>query len=161
MTDRGKEMIFNILGDTVVGIKVLDLFAGSGSLGIEALSRGARGVTLVENGPWSRKSLVGNLEKLGLRDKTRIIFKDIFRALGGLEKEGENFTLIFLDPPYNQGLVKKILNRLERSAIVTPLTQIVLHHSRQEKLPEPLKSFVVIRQTRLGQACLSFLSRRE
>jgi len=161
MTDRAKEMIFNLLGDAIVGASVLDLFAGSGSMGIEALSRRAEAVTFVENGPWARKSILSNLDRLGLKDKSRIIYKNVFRALNRLEQEGENFSLIFLDPPYNKGLVKKLLNRLGRSDIVSPQTTLLLHHSRQEKLPEPLENFVVLREKRLGQACLSFLSRRK
>ena len=161
MMDRAKEMIFNILGDSVKGGRVLDLFAGSGSLGLEALSRGAEHVTFVENGPWAKKSILSNLKHLGLRRETRVVFKDVFRAIGELERRGECFTLIFLDPPYDKGVVKKILNRLSRSDIVTPLTQLILHHSRQEKLPESLESFEVLREKRFGQACLSFLSRRE
>ena len=161
MTDRAKEMIFNILSDSIQGAKVLDLFAGSGSLGIESLSRGAEHVIFVENGPWAKKSLLNNLQALGLNEKSRVIFKDVFRTIGALEQKGKNFTFIFLDPPYNKGLVKKILNRLDRSDIVTPLTQLILHHSRQEQLPESLESLQVLREKRFGQACLSFLSRRE
>ena len=161
MTDRAKETIFNILGDRVPGAHVLDLFAGSGSMGIEALSRGADSVTFVENGPWAMKSLRSNLDQLGLKNKSRIIRKNAFRAFNELEQKGEIFSLIFLDPPYNKGLVKKLLNRLDRSDIVSPLTQLLLHHSRQEKLPEPLENFVLLREKRLGQACLSFLSRRK
>lgn len=161
MTDRAKETIFNILGDSIGGANVLDLFAGSGSMGIEALSRGASAVTFVENGPWAMKSLVSNLKQLGLGIRSRVIYKDVFRALRELEQRGEKFSFIFLDPPYNKGLVKKLLNRLGRSDIVLTLTQLLLHHSRQEKLPEPLESFVVFREKRLGQACLSFLSRRK
>jgi len=161
MTDRAKETIFNLLGDLTVGANVLDLFAGSGSMGIEALSRGAASVTFVENGPWAIKSLFANLDQLGLKNKGRVIYKNVFRALNELERKGEKFSLLFLDPPYNKGLVKKLLNRLGRSGIVTPLTQLLLHHSRQEKLPEPLENFVVFREKRSGQACLSFLSRRK
>ena len=160
MMDRAKEMIFNILGESVVDARVLDLFAGSGSLGLEALSRGAVEATFVEKGPWAQKVIRENLEKLGLRGKACLLRKDVFSAICSLERKGETFTLIFLDPPYNQGLAKKILNRLDRSDIVTPLTQLILHHSRQEKLPELLESLKVLRDKRIGQACLSFLSKR-
>ena len=160
MMDRAKEMIFNILGNTVPGAKVLDLFAGSGSLGLEALSRGANEVIFVEKGPWAVKTIRSNLEKLNLRGKALVLPQDVFRALNRFEKEGRTFNLIFLDPPYNQGVVKKILNRLGRSDIVTPLTQLILHRSRQEKLPETLERLEVLREKRFGQACLSFLSGR-
>lgn len=158
MTDRAKETIFNILGETVVGTSVLDLFAGSGSLGLEALSRGASRVTFVEGGAWAYKSLIQNLRTLGLEGKGFLLRLDIVRAINRLQRRQESFTLIFLDPPYNKGLVKKILNLLDQSDIVTPLTQLVVHRSRQEQLPETLERLRVVREKQIGQACLSFLS---
>jgi 16S rRNA (guanine(966)-N(2))-methyltransferase RsmD len=158
MMDRVKETIFNILGESVSGANVLDLFAGSGSLGIEALSRGANRATFVEQGPWALKSLGQNLEQLDLTNRATVVRQDVFRALRTLERKRDTFSIIFLDPPYNQGLVKKILNRLGHSAIVTPLTQLILHRSRQEKLPETLESLELFREKPIGQACLSFLS---
>lgn len=158
MTDRAKETLFNILGDTVQGARVLDLFAGSGSLGLEALSRGAERVVFVERGAWAHRSLLDNVKSLGLEKRASLIRQDIFRALKDLSRRGETFSLIFLDPPYNKGLVKKILNLLDRSAIVTPLTQLIVHRSRQEKLPETFERLRVIREKPIGQACLSFLS---
>ncbi len=160
MTDRAKETIFNILGETVSGGMVLDLFSGSGSLGLEALSRGASHVTFVEKGPWARKSILENLKQLHLEKKATFLEWDVFRALRTLDKKGKTFTLIFADPPYNQGLVKKILNQLDHSDIFTSLTQLVLHRSRQEKLPDSLENLRVLREKQIGQACLSFLSRR-
>ena len=161
MMDRMKETVFNILGEAVQGTAVLDLFAGSGSLGLEALSRGAKKVTFVENGPWAVKTIHQNLEALHLKKNASVMDKDVLKAIQRLESKGKIFQLIFLDPPYNQGLVKKILISLEGSAIVTPLTKIVLHHSRQEKLPETLERFQVLREKRFWQACLSFLSGRK
>jgi len=158
MTDRNKEIIFGILGESVTGARVLDLFAGSGSLGLEALSRGAAHVTFVENGNWAHKPLRENLRNLGLEKKGELVRQNVFRCLKALQRKGEVFTLIFLDPPYNQGLVKKILNLLDRSDIVTPLTQLIVHRSRQEKLPEALQRLKVLREKQIGQACLSFLS---
>lgn len=160
MTDRAKEMIFDILGTSVADGSVLDLFAGSGSLGLEALSRGAEEVVFVEKAPWGLKSIRENLFQLGLKDKAAVIVSDALLACRRLEKKGKTFTQIFLDPPYNKGLVKKMLICLDRSAIVTPLTQIIVHHSRQEKLPEKLENLVLLREKKVGQACLSFLSRK-
>jgi len=158
MTDRAKETIFNILGETVEGARVLDLFAGSGSLGLEALSRGAIHVTFVEKGLWAQKSIQVNLRRLHLQKNAQLLRQSVFQALKSLQRRHETFSLIFLDPPYNKGLVKKILNLLDRSAIVTPLTQLVVHRSRQEKLPETFERLRVMREKPIGQACLSFLS---
>lgn len=160
MTDRAKETIFNILGESVVQASVLDLFAGSGSLGLEALSRGASDVTFVDKGPWALRSIRENLKRLGLQKKAFLSGRGVFPALKIFEREGRKFSLVFLDPPYNKGLVKKILLRLDPSDIVTPLTQLVLHRSRQEKLPEDLEKLHLLREKQMGQSCLSFLSRR-
>ena len=157
MMDRAKEMIFNILGESVRDARVLDLFAGSGSLGIEALSRGATHVTFVESGIWAQKCIRENLERLSLGGKARVVRKNVFRVFRGLQEKGETFTLIFLDPPYDQGLVKKLLIQLDHFDIVTPHTQVVLHHSRREKLPKRLEGLKLTREKRFGQACLSFL----
>ena len=159
MTDRAKETIFNILGETVRDARVLDLFAGSGSLGLEALSRGARHATFVEEGAWAEKSLSDNVKTLGLTRQSTFLRQDVFKALRRFGNKGENFELIFLDPPYNQGVVKKLLNDLSRSAILTAQTRIVLHRSRQEKLPDSLEGLALIREKQIGQACLSFLSK--
>ena len=158
MMDRVREMVFNILGDFVKDASILDVFAGCGSIGLEALSRGADEVTFVENGPWALKTLHQNLERLELKDRAVVLTIDVEKALKRLQHQHKNFSIIFLDPPYNQGLVKKILLHLDQSDIVTPLTQIILHHSRQEKLPESLEKLQVLREKRIGQACLSFLS---
>lgn len=142
------------------GARVLDLFAGSGSLGLEALSRGAKEVTFVERGPWAIKTIRENLKALHLESRARIIRSDALRALPSLEKKEGKFDLIFLDPPYNKGLVKNLLIRLDRSDIVTPLTRLIVHRSRQENLPDGLERLVAFRDQRFGQACLSFLSWR-
>jgi len=158
MTDRAKETIFNILGDTVSGARVLDLFAGSGSMGLEALSRGATEVVFVESGVWAHKTIRQNLEALGLEKRASVLTNNFFRSVVALEKKGGKFSIIFLDPPYNQGLARKGLIRLDHSGILAPFAKIIVHHSRQEKLPESLRNLESYREKRIGQACLSFLS---
>ena len=153
-----KETVFNILGPSVEGAAFLDACAGLGGMGLEALSRGAVHVTFVEKAPWGINCIRQNLTNLKLGGRADLIQEDIFPALGKLERQGKTFSVVFLDPPYNQGLVRKILMRLERSVIVTAQTQLILHHSRQENLPETLGRFRVLREKRIGQACLSFLS---
>ena len=93
-SDRVREALFSILGDLVVDADVLDLFAGTGALSIEALSRGARGATLVDDDPGSARR---NVEGLGLGERCRIVRADVQAFL---EKEEGRFSLIFCDPPY-------------------------------------------------------------
>ena len=161
MTDRSKETVFNILGGLVIGKHVLDLYSGSGSLGLEALSRGALDVTFVDRADWSTKVIRKNLAELGLEAKARVIQGDVSRVLDKLEKEGRIFSIIFVDPPFLQGLVKKTLIQLDQSGTVAPFGQVVVGHARQEELPESLQALKLARTKKVGQACLSFLFRLE
>ena len=128
MTDRAKETVFNILGGLVPGKHVLDLYAGSGSLGLEALSRGALDVTFVDRAPWSSQCVRKNLAALGLGAKAEMIEGDVLRTIDKLQKKGRFFSLIFVDPPFQQGLVKNTLIKLDQSGIVLPFGQIGRAH---------------------------------
>ena len=161
MTDRTKETVFNIIGGLVNGKHVLDLYAGSGSLGLEALSRGALDVTFVDQGDWAVKVIMKNLEALDLESKAQVIHGEVMRTIRKLEKEKRHFSLVFVDPPFNQGLVKKTLIRLDQSAILAPFAQVVVGHTRQEQLPESLETLRLARTKKIGQACLSFYFRLE
>lgn len=161
MTDRTKETLFNILGGLVTGKHVLDLYAGSGSIGLEALSRGAVDATFVDTADWAVKVIDKNLSELGLQRKGEVIRSDVFKAISKLEKQGRNYSLIFVDPPFNKGLVKKTLMKLCQSDIVAPFAQIVVGHSQHEELPELPPVFNLVRSKRIGQAYLSFYFRVE
>ena len=161
MTDRSKETVFNILGGLIIGKHVLDLYAGSGSLGLEALSRGAMDVVFVDKASWATKAIRANISALALGTKSEILEMDVLRSLDRLKKERRLFSLVFVDPPFDQGLVKKTLLKLEQSGIVTPFAQIVVGHSKQEELPESFQSFRLARTKRIGQNYLSFLFRLE
>ena len=159
MTDRSKETVFNILGGLVIGKHVLDLYAGSGSLGLESLSRGALDAAFVDKAPSSTKTIQQNLSDLGLARKAEIIEGDALAAIDKFKKKEKYFSLIFVDPPFNQGWVKKTLIRLDQSGIVLPFGQVVVGHTRQEELPDSLATLKLARTKKIGQACLSFLFR--
>ncbi|MBI3313066.1 MAG: 16S rRNA (guanine(966)-N(2))-methyltransferase RsmD [Candidatus Omnitrophica bacterium] len=161
MTDRTKETLFNVLGGLVIGKHILDLYSGSGSIGLESLSRGALDVTFVEQADWAVKVIQANLEELKLTPRSRIIKGDVLRSIDKLKKEGQLYSVVFVDPPFNQGLVKKTLNKLDLSGILTPFAHIVVGHSRQEEIPPSFQELRLTRTKRIGQACLSFLFRME
>jgi 16S rRNA (guanine966-N2)-methyltransferase len=162
MTDRTKETLFNIVGSFVFGKHVLDLYAGSGSLGLESLSRGAISATFVDQAPWAQKVIEKNLASLGITNQGTILVRDISSAIKKLEKAGQGFSLIFVDPPFMKGLVKKTLMRLDASDIVLPFAQVVVGHMWREELPNAeLKNLKWVRTKRIGQACLSFFFRLE
>ena len=161
MTDRAKETIFNVLGGLCHSAIVLDLFAGSGSLGLEALSRGANQVYFVDDAKTAEVCIQKNLLLLQIpKNQQMILKKPVETALGVLEKQRKSFNLIFLDPPHNKGLIKKILHRLDCSDIVTPLGNIVVGHSNQEGLPNHLETLCFIRSIKIGQTFMSFLTKK-
>lgn len=161
MTDRSKETLFNILGSLVEGKHVLDLFAGSGSLGLEALSRGCRDVTFVDQADWASKVIQRNLESLGLSARAQVVEADVLKSISRFEKRGDRYSMIFVDPPFNQGLVQKTLIKLDQSAIVSPFAQIVVGHAVQEPILDQFQTLELARTKKLGQAYLSFFFKVE
>lgn len=159
VTDRAKETIFNVLGTNCEAAVVLDLFAGSGSLGIEALSRGARQVYFVDHAKAAAVCIERNLKTLSLQAVSHILTMPIFKAIRKLEKQVKKFNLIFLDPPHNKGLIKKVLRHLDHSDIVLTFGTIVVGHSNQESLPDHLETLRYQRNIKIGQTFVSFLIR--
>jgi 16S rRNA (guanine966-N2)-methyltransferase len=156
-SDRVKESIFNILGKEVEGKVVLDLFAGTGNLGIEALSRGARKVLFVEKGREALRIIRRNVRQCGFKEEYEIIPKEVNRAIGILEKRGETFDLIFMDPPYEKGLIRKTLSKLNLCRIYHGGSVLVVEHDRREPLPEKMEEWDLARQKRMGDTLVSFL----
>ena len=132
---RVREAVFNILG-AIQEAQVLDLFAGTGALGIEALSRGAARAVFVEDHPEALKALSRNLETLGLQDRSRVLPLPAAAALRKLSVRGEQFGLVFLDPPYGGGAAAATLGALAGSSLLLPEVWVVAEHSRRETLPE-------------------------
>lgn len=120
--DRVRENLFNIIARSVPDARVLDLYAGSGALSLEALSRGAREAVLVDRDREAHRVETANAEKLGYAGRARILLTDALSACGRLEKEGLRFDLVFLDPPYAVGDLRAVtaalLPLLEEDALV-------------------------------------------
>ena len=131
-----REAIFAILGPVVQGVRVLDLFAGTGALGIEALSRGAAQAVFVEDQPSAAKGLRRNLEVLGLLDRSQVLPLPVAAAVKKLAAQGEQFGLVFLDPPYGGDVAAATLIALAASPLLLPRAWVVAEHSRRETLPE-------------------------
>jgi 16S rRNA (guanine966-N2)-methyltransferase len=156
-SDRVRESIFNVLREEVEGKRILDLFAGAGGLGLEALSRGAGWVTFVDSSPRSVNLLKSNLEKLNMRDCSKVIKLDGLKALKRLE---DTFDLIFADPPYGKGFVQRIVDSVVRSRILQEGGILVLEHHKKETFgcsPE----LSVLKQSRFGDTIISFLMKRK
>ena len=157
VTDRAKETVFNVLGTQCEGVAVLDLFAGSGSFGIEALSRGATQTSFVDSAKIAGLCIERNLKSLALDALGSVFLMPVPEAVRKLEKQHKTFDLIFLDPPHNKGLIKKILHLLDHSDIVAPFGTIVVGHSNLEGLPEHLETLHYQRSIKIGQTFISFL----
>lgn len=117
-TDRIKETLFNILQNQLYDCAFLDVFAGSGAIGIEALSRGAREAVFVENNPKAAGVIKENLKTTKLEDRAKVMCTDAAAAFRRLQEQGNVFDIIFMDPPYNQEHEKRALEYLANSSII-------------------------------------------
>jgi 16S rRNA (guanine966-N2)-methyltransferase len=131
-----REAIFNIIGD-VEGKKVLDLFAGSGSFAIEALSRGARAATLVERDPEMYALIRKNLDTLSLLPSTEILNMEVSRAIPFLYKKGIKYDIIFMDPPYDKGCVNETASLLRNNEVFGRGALFIIEHSKRELCDDP------------------------
>jgi 16S rRNA (guanine966-N2)-methyltransferase len=138
-SDRLRESLFNILahayGDPVSGARVLDLFAGTGALGIEAISRGAAFCLLVDDGAEARALIRQNVDTLGLGQVTRVFRRDATRL--GAAHPVEPFGLVFLDPPYRKGLALPALASLRDGGWLTPEAIVVVEEAADAELVVP------------------------
>jgi len=123
-TDRIKETLFNIIQMDVPGARFLDLFAGSGGIGIEALSRGAEWAVFVDNAGEPAACIAQNLAHTRMEERAKVYRQDVFTVLASLEYK-EQFDVIFMDPPYDQQLEKRVLQYLTMSSILDEETLII------------------------------------
>jgi 16S rRNA (guanine(966)-N(2))-methyltransferase RsmD len=131
--DRVRESLFAALGD-VSDARVLDLFAGTGALGIEALSRGAERAVFVERARPSLSVLRGNLADLALGARSEVLAVDVLRAVALLAERGERFDLVLIDPPYESGLHVPVLEALGRSPLVPDTGSVVVERAKRHPL---------------------------
>jgi 16S rRNA (guanine966-N2)-methyltransferase len=154
ITDRVKETLFAILGERVVDARVLDLYAGSGAVGIEALSRGAAQATFVERGRAALEAIGENLRRAGLAEAAVVRGLDVRRYLASAAAEDDRFDLVVLDPPYEE---RAILPPLEGVvALLAPSATVVVKHFWRTSVPVP-DGLRMWRDRRFGETTLTFL----
>ena len=154
-TDRVKESLFDILS-SMSGVSFLDLYAGTGNIGIEALSRGATMVVFVEKAPLHVQTIRRNLDLCGFRVGYRIINTDVERGIALLAKEGVTVDVIFADPPYERDFVNKTTSFVKLSGVLKKDGIMVVEHSPREKVAIN-DMFVLTDQRRYGDTIISFL----
>ncbi len=125
-TDKIKETLFNMIQFDVQGVNFLDLFAGTGAIGIEALSRGAKMATFVDNNDKSIKVIKENLEHTGLSEKANVIKSDASLSLENLSRKNEVYDIVFMDPPYDKDLYRPVFEKLSKSNIINNDSIIIL-----------------------------------
>lgn len=154
--DRVKEALFNIVAAHVPGASVLDLFAGSGALGIEALSRGARAATFVEHDRRAARIARDNVSRTKFEEQSRVITGDVFSTLKGEGRLAGPFDLIFADPPYGRQLASRVLTAAADPRLLAPDGLLVIEHDKREELPALRANMEQIRTARYGNTVLSF-----
>ena len=152
-----KEAMFSIVQFDLPGARVLDLYAGSGQLGIEALSRGAESAVFVERRKDALQAIRENLEACGFSDRARVVNGDAMSYL----KSGEKFDLIFLDPPYASGLLQQALEEIARFDICRRHGIIVAESAADQALPPLSGSYSIYREYRYGKIKLTVYHRNE
>ena len=155
--DRLRETIFNIIANRVPEAVVLDLFAGTGAYGIEALSRTARSAVFIDNNRSAISAISRNLKLCRLEDRSRVIHWDITSGLSCLNTSKNRFNLVFLDPPYNMNFIAVALKNILTHSILAPNNRLVVEHSFLESLPNELDTYVLHDQRRYGKTLVSFL----
>lgn len=148
--DRIKESLFNILSYTVRETKVLDLFSGTGNLGLEAVSRGAEKAVLVDKNRESISVIKYNALHTRLQEQVEVIQGDVFSVVAKLADKKQVFDIIFADPPYHNGYELKLLETLDKHAVLAPEGIIVIEHGRADLLPEAVGKFEKFRVQNYG-----------
>lgn len=165
--DRVKESIFNIIINlelpiaegAVADANVLDLFAGTGNLGLEALSRGAAHALFIDHSLPSLAAIKDNIHTAKLSEKSEVWRGDSVKAIDKLSQLGRTFRLIFIDPPYNLGLVSAVLLKLDTSSVAETGGLIVVEHSKHEPITTQWQHLKLIRTERYGETVVTFLMR--
>ncbi|MCR5539010.1 MAG: 16S rRNA (guanine(966)-N(2))-methyltransferase RsmD [Lachnospiraceae bacterium] len=124
-TDKIKETLFNMLNIHIPGARFLDIFAGSGGIGIEALSRGAKECVFIERDRRCHAIILGNLQHCHMEEDAELLKTDFMAGLRELDRRGEPFDIIFMDPPYQHDLEQKALEFLDGSSLIGPDTIVV------------------------------------
>jgi 16S rRNA (guanine966-N2)-methyltransferase len=156
-SDKIKGSIFNVLKGEVEGKKVLELFAGSGNLGIEALSCGAKFVTFVDSSLQSIRIIKKNLESLNLNQRAKIIGKDGLKVLPKLQGK---FGIVFADPPYLCGFAQKVIDSVVRYDLLEKDGILVLEHHKKETFTYPEERLFYVKAKRFGDTVASFFIKR-
>lgn len=169
LPDRAKGSVFAVLERRIAGARFLDLYSGSGAVGIEALSRGAAHCVFVEGRAQHAAVIRENLARTGLSARGEVIRGDVRGVLAGLGRRGDRFDVVFVDPPYGKGLIEPTLAGLVRHRLLAAGAWVLAHHHHKESVPERVAAseeesgqepsgceLVRFRELRFGEARVPF-----
>lgn len=155
-TDRVKESLFNIISEYIIDGDVLDLFAGTGSLGIECLSRGANKSVFVDLKRSSIDIVKSNIKKARVEDNSEVLNLDYKLAIDKLKAKSYKFDMIFMDPPYYENLFIDALKKIDESNILKEDGIIIVEHDTKEEFPENIGKLTKERSKKYGNTTLTF-----
>jgi len=159
--DRAREALFNIIGRQFKGAAVLDLYAGTGALGLEALSRFAQQAVFVDKNPQAIQLIGKNIEICGFSDRTLVLRRDLSKGLIFLEKQLPDirFSVIFIDPPYRKGLSATMLHEVEKTNLLSSDVLVVVEEEALTEMPSRVKGLKLDDQRRYGETGFWFYRR--
>lgn len=160
-SDRVKESLFNIISKKIYGARVLDMFSGTGNLGLEAISRGAEVCTFIENSNNTYKVLSMNVESLGFVSNSELYKGDAFNVLERLGRNNKKYDIIFLDPPYSMGLVEKSIKRINELMILEKNGIIISECDEKDIIPENIYDIKVYRVEKYGRTKIHFWNKED
>ena len=155
--NRTREAIFNIIASQIPGSQVLDLYAGTGAFGIEALSRKADAAVFIDNDKDCIAVLQANIKTLSLQNQTRIIRWDLIKNLDCLESVSPTYDLVFIDPPYLKNMIEPTLQNLHLSRSLVSGARIIVEHSLREPVLTQQLPFEIADQRKYGKTLVTFL----
>lgn len=155
-TDRIKETLFNIIANEVADSNFLDLYAGNGGIGIEALSRGAKQVIFIDKNPQCTRIIKENLMKTELSSQAEVYTNDALKAITILARKKREFDLVFVDPPYNLGYVAKALAAIAEHKVVSKNGLVITEFGNKEDIPDSVLNLFLVRSENYGDTSLGF-----
>lgn len=155
--DRVKESVFSIIGSKIIGARVVDLFAGTGNLGLESWSRGAESITFIDASRESLRLVESNINKCRAQEACSVVKGDAVEVIQRLYRKGERFDFAFCDPPYNKGWIEKILKVMEGCPFLNGGGYLVVERSVLNELPELPAGYELVRSSKYGETLVDFI----
>lgn len=153
--DRVREALFNIIGPAIRGMRVLDLFAGTGALGLEALSRGAADAVFIDQAQESCRVIRENIRRCRMEARSQVICQDLLSAR--FSNLSGPFDLVFIDPPYRKGYAEQVLDQKDFTMLLTEDSIVIVEQDHKETLAPSLNRLDIYRQKKYSKTFISFL----